>query len=256
MSLDDEIDALYAGPLDAFTPGRDALAKRLRGEGDRDAAQRVKALRKPSVAAWGLNRLRAERPERVDLLLAAASELREAQTQLLTTRDRERLRTAAANEREAVETLVDEAEEELRAGGQSASAAVRSKLFATLHAVAADEEARTLLATGRLTRDYAISDFGFDLEGVDLPDAPPEPEPEEREKPEEPEPDPHEAQHERERAELTERIEVAEAELAAATTDTDAAEQALAAAHDRERRAAATVDDLRARLDELGTTTP
>jgi hypothetical protein len=51
----DEADELYGLALDAFVPERDALAKRLRADGRRDEANEVKALRKPSVAAWAVN---------------------------------------------------------------------------------------------------------------------------------------------------------------------------------------------------------
>jgi hypothetical protein len=47
-----DIDRLYALPLEEFTHERDELAKRVRDEGDADAAAAVKALKKPAVAAW------------------------------------------------------------------------------------------------------------------------------------------------------------------------------------------------------------
>jgi hypothetical protein len=54
------IDELYGLPLDRFIPERDALAKELRATGDREAAELVKAQRKPVVATWALNRLARE----------------------------------------------------------------------------------------------------------------------------------------------------------------------------------------------------
>lgn len=165
MSVDEEISDLYAGPLGDFTSHRDALAKRLRGEGDRDAAQEVKALRKPSVTAWALNRVCHRKSKRIEALLAAGVELRAAQEQLIASGDRDRLRKASADERQLVDTLVDDAEAELEEAGHAATATSRNRLFATLHAAAADEEARSLLEQGRLVRDYEISDFGFALGG-------------------------------------------------------------------------------------------
>jgi len=53
--LEEAITALYLSPLEDFIPRRDALTKELRSAGDRAAATRVKALRKPSRAAWALN---------------------------------------------------------------------------------------------------------------------------------------------------------------------------------------------------------
>ena len=60
--LEPRIDALYALPLERFTPERDALAKDLAADGDRAGAARVKALRKPVVAAWAVNALAREDP--------------------------------------------------------------------------------------------------------------------------------------------------------------------------------------------------
>ena len=49
------IAELYAEPLDGFVPRRTELARELRTAGDRDGANVVKALRKPSRLAWALN---------------------------------------------------------------------------------------------------------------------------------------------------------------------------------------------------------
>ena len=70
--LESRIDDLYALPLERFTPERDALAKELAADGDRAGAARVKALRKPVVAAWAVNALAlvAKYPEQVRILVA------------------------------------------------------------------------------------------------------------------------------------------------------------------------------------------
>ena len=51
----DETARLYGLPLDEFTAERDAVAKRLRADGEREEAARIKKLRKPSVPAWAVN---------------------------------------------------------------------------------------------------------------------------------------------------------------------------------------------------------
>src|SRR6478736_6685161 len=81
--LDDEVDALYGLPLDAFVPERDALAKRLRADKRREEADAVKALRKPSVAAWAANQVLRSQPGQRDALLEAGDALRAAQEDLL-----------------------------------------------------------------------------------------------------------------------------------------------------------------------------
>jgi len=64
--LERRIDDLYGLPLERFTPERDALAKELAAGGDRAGAARVKALRKPVVAAWAVNALAREDPPERD----------------------------------------------------------------------------------------------------------------------------------------------------------------------------------------------
>src|SRR5437879_13872993 len=70
------VDALYGEPLDTFIAARNALAKALVQAADREGAAVVKALRKPSVAAWALNQLSHTRPAEVERLLAAGAEPR------------------------------------------------------------------------------------------------------------------------------------------------------------------------------------
>ena len=71
--LEPRIDALYALPLERFTPERDALAKELAADGDRPGADRVKALRKPVVAAWAVNALAREDPEGIRALMSSGT---------------------------------------------------------------------------------------------------------------------------------------------------------------------------------------
>ena len=54
---DDELDTLYWVPPDAFTAERTKLAKAAKQRGDAAAAKRISAARKPTTAAWIVNRL-------------------------------------------------------------------------------------------------------------------------------------------------------------------------------------------------------
>jgi hypothetical protein len=156
-----EIDRLYALSLDEFTPARDELARRLRTEGDREAAAELKRLRKPNLPAWALNRVRQRDPQRVDELIEAGERLQEAQQQLVAGGERGLLRGAAADERRLVEEVVAVAERELAETGHPLTAALQSKLWATAHAGAVSPEPRELLRAGRLVRDYEVSDLGL-----------------------------------------------------------------------------------------------
>src|SRR3954462_4391810 len=110
---EEQVDRLYALPLDEFTAARDELAPGLRREGEGDAAAEVRGLRKPSVAAWALNQVRRGNPEQVDELIDAGRRLREAQEELLGGGDREPLDRAAEDERRLVAELARHAEREL-----------------------------------------------------------------------------------------------------------------------------------------------
>jgi hypothetical protein len=68
-------DRLYALPLGEFTPARDAAAKE---QADKDLAAAVKALRKPSVAAWAVNLLVRREGDQIDQVLALGDSLRAA----------------------------------------------------------------------------------------------------------------------------------------------------------------------------------
>src|SRR6185437_4179733 len=76
-SLLEVADELYALPLDRFTPERDARAKAAKG--DKDLVAALKALRKPSLAAWVVNLLVRREAGQVEQVLAIGAALREAQ---------------------------------------------------------------------------------------------------------------------------------------------------------------------------------
>ena len=79
-SVQRAIDRLYARPLTDFISARDALAKELRAAGDREAASAVKSLRKPSRAAWALNRVAHQEPDSLTALDTAVAGIVAAHT--------------------------------------------------------------------------------------------------------------------------------------------------------------------------------
>jgi hypothetical protein len=144
---------LYGLPLGEFTRARDELARRLRKDGRRDDADAVKALRKPTTAAWALNQLARRREADVARLLEAGERLRQAQAELLAGAGRDELDAAAAEERELVAALARDAAAIAADAGTGSSETLLEKLRATLHAVAADEELARQLAAGRVLRE-------------------------------------------------------------------------------------------------------
>jgi hypothetical protein len=156
-----EADELYGLPLEEFTPRRNALAARLRKEGKRAEADEVKALRKPTAAAWALNQLARQRPEDVKRLLAAGKALRKAHESLMKGGDRDALHDATAKERALVDELTRDATAVAGEAGTAASTTFDEHIRNTLHAAALDEDTAGELKSGRLLRERApVGMFG------------------------------------------------------------------------------------------------
>jgi hypothetical protein len=164
--VDDRIRDLYRGAPEDFVRARDALAKDLREADRAEEAAAVKALRKPTVVAWALDRLAERDPEGVGALLDAGAEVRAAQQAALSPGgNAERLRAATTARRQAVTRLAREASDALRESGRAPDAHA-DDLAATLEAASVDEEVGERLRLGTL--DAAIREpAGFgDLAGL------------------------------------------------------------------------------------------
>jgi hypothetical protein len=157
--LDAHIDRLYGLPLDEFVLQRDALAKQLRADGDRDAASAVKALRKPTAGAWALNQAVRRRREETGALLAAGERLRAAHQALLSGGGRDELREAMGQQRALSNVLADCAEAIASETGKSGPA-LKERVRSTLHAAALDDDVRSDLAAGRLVREREAVGLG------------------------------------------------------------------------------------------------
>ena len=154
---------LYGLALEEFTPARDALAKELKAAGRKDEAAEVKSLRKPSVAAWALNRAARDDPDAVERLRAAGADLRDAQEQALSG-DAGQLRDASRALAGEVDRVAALAADVLRSAGRPASAAQQEKIASTLRTAAVDEAAGDVLARGVLVDE--LESTGFDLLGA------------------------------------------------------------------------------------------
>jgi len=145
-------DLVYGLPLEEFTDGRNAVAKELRDRGLAAESDAVKALAKPSVAAWAVNQLSRRRHADLDEFLEAAAAARDAQ--LGGTAD---MREAIARQRSALETLVAAARDEL---GGAASETVTARIRQTLEAAAVDDSAADAVREGRLVKELEPAGFG------------------------------------------------------------------------------------------------
>jgi hypothetical protein len=156
------IDELYRLPLDEFTAARDALSRDLRARGDKDAAARVKALKKPNVAAWALNQLAHRHPRPVEQLFEVTAKVRDAQRKVMSGRKAD-LRKVTDERNAVVAKLTRLAEELLDKSGHAASGQTMSAIGDSLVAVASDEQGAEALRRGVLTREFrpgAVVDVG------------------------------------------------------------------------------------------------
>ena len=171
-ALEQEIDRLFAGAPDEFVSKRDALARRLRDEKRSEEAARIKALRRPTVAAWAVNLLLREHRAEVEDLLEAGAELRQAQRKALSGVRATGLREATDRRRRAVAALTRAAEEALEASGHGAAAT--EGVRATLEAASLDEDAAELVRSGRLSRELPPPAGFGGVDGLALVAAAPE----------------------------------------------------------------------------------
>src|SRR5204862_686937 len=160
----DAVDRLYGLPREEFVGERDAMAKELRADGRRDEAAAIKALAKPTVAAWAANQAVRSQKRAARDLWKAGDALSATQDAVLSGKGSgAKLREASERERAAVETLVDAARGLLGASGGDLSEATIERVRETLHAGAIDPEARDEVAGGRAARERAPQGlFGAD----------------------------------------------------------------------------------------------
>ncbi len=143
-------DELYALPLGEFTPARDARAKELKGT---DLAAPVKALRKPSTAAWVVNLLVRREAGQVDQVLEVGEALREAQAGM----SGEELRALTRQRRQLTAAVTQQARSLARDEGVKVTAAVSDQVEATLTAAILEEACGKAVRSGLLVAALAAT---------------------------------------------------------------------------------------------------
>jgi uncharacterized coiled-coil protein SlyX len=147
VDFEEAANQLYAAPAADFIATRNELAKQLKADGDQLGSTRLKALRKPTVAAWLANLVARERPDELDDLLALGDEFRQSTADL----DGERLRKLTPRRHQLLDQLTKAAKSLAEGAGQKISADVGQKLRETLDAAMVDP------AVGEAVRDARIS---------------------------------------------------------------------------------------------------
>jgi hypothetical protein len=152
-----EIDRLYGLPLDEFVAARNAAAKEATTAGDKDRSARLRALAKPTVAAWVVNRAVRELPDDALPLFRLGGELRAASA----ARDQPRVRELDRERRHLLDGLLDAIRSTIRPGGRAPSDGVLRTVRETFVAAVADSDAADAVRAGRLTRGLEYVGFGL-----------------------------------------------------------------------------------------------
>jgi hypothetical protein len=166
MDLLETAAELYAMPPGEFTAARDAAARELAGAPE---AARVKALRKPSAAAWVVGLLVRLETGEIDQLLEVGAALRAAQHEL----DAGQLRALTAQRRQLTAALTSRARALAQERSVAVSNPVADQVEQTLTAAMLDEGAAAAVRSGLLVT--ALSANGVDpvdaTAAVALPEA-------------------------------------------------------------------------------------
>lgn len=160
MSATSDVDDLYDAPHNEFVARRDALAKARKAAGDKDGAAAVKALRRPSVSAWAVNRVARSRIGGLESLLRAGDAVRAAQIDALSGRSGG-LPAAMATLRAELDAHQRVAAELLTSDGHAATEATLRRVRTTLEAVALYGSALPGPPPGRMCDD--VDPPGFDV---------------------------------------------------------------------------------------------
>jgi hypothetical protein len=273
----DAADSLYETAPAEFVKARNALVKSLKAQGQRDEADRISRMVRPTASVWATNQVARRAADLIERLADVTNRLQGG-----VQRDRDRYAAAINEHRELLNQLRARVEELLAGAGLRGAPPVIAAAVQNFRAGLMDDAIRPLLLRGRLEHDVPLDAGGalFGMSALDL-GAPPPPPPAARH--------PHGARdhaggrkHEDEQARERERREQARA-LARARADAErrvhglrktaesaaharakresevdharrqlaGAEHALAAAQSAEREALAAVDAAEAELKKL-----
>jgi hypothetical protein len=160
--MSDPVDELYGLPLEEFTEARNRLVRQLQDRGDKESANQVRSLRKPSLAAWAVNQVARRHPDELRELMDLRDKLASANASAF--------RSASTEQRKLVASLTEHARPILEESGHPASRSTIDAISKTLLAGGTETE-RDLILSGRLTRELEPSGFeGLPGLGTALPE--------------------------------------------------------------------------------------
>ena len=221
-------------PLDAFVATRAEAVRRLRAQGEKEAAARINALRKPSVVLWALNQAGAVARDDVDALRSEGLALRAAQARVLSG-DRTAsadLQRATQDQRQRLDVLTRRLGMVLGAAGHAAPDVTIRRITDGLRAASiGDDVTWDALRGGRLLAEPEAATFPV----LDVHLAPAA----------------HDELIQRESAEQQKRRDAAGADVRRAEALLENAREQEAQARQRRAEAERTLDHARARLAEI-----
>jgi hypothetical protein len=156
-------EQLYALPRSEFTRARGELVKQAKADGQRELADAIGTLRRPTVAAWLVNQLARQRPDELASLASLGESLRTAHEQL----DGAALRELSGRRRDVLTGLLHSATE--IADGPVTDAVSRELEEMFTGALAAEGSAAALIS-GRLSSAAELVDAAHSWPAVS-PDA-------------------------------------------------------------------------------------
>ncbi|MDF5753698.1 hypothetical protein [Spongiactinospora sp. TRM90649] len=155
MDLDEAAERLYGLDPERFVAERDALSREARASGDAALARSIGGLRRPTVAAWAVNRAARAHPGEFAELFELGARLRAAWADhdpdeiVDLTRARGPLTTRLAR-------LVRES---AREAGRPLAGGAAAEVEQTLDAATVDEQAAEQVRRGRLNRSLSYTGF-------------------------------------------------------------------------------------------------
>ncbi|MFE2267110.1 hypothetical protein [Streptomyces griseosporeus] len=238
---------MYGAPPSAFVTRRAELALAAKTDGRADDARRIRAARRPTLAAWTANLLLRAEPEESRRFLELGRALREAYRSL----DATAIGELSEQRRRIVAALTRQAVQHARDAGQRLSDSVRQDVESTLRAVLADAQAADQWATGRL-EGALTPPSDFPSGPAPEADTPRQPSPPPAPPPARSRPQDELAERRRQRQERLEQARTAAEEAQRRLDDRRAdhqdADTALRRAHDRQGQAERQRDDSQRQL--------
>ena len=156
MDLETAAKELYALSPDDFIERRRQLVAEARQARDRELANQIGQLRRPTRSAWLINLLAHHEPEPLNALFELGTALQDAQQRMAG----DELRQLSAQRRRTVDALAQRAVELGREHGYNAPDGAVQEIGQTLQSALGDPEIADVLRAGRLTQAVTYGGFG------------------------------------------------------------------------------------------------